>query len=73
MYEMTASTIFASILLTWGIGLLPPVLIRYVFLKRPIGKLPAAVTSMLFWLANLVIFSILGSQSKTHTALALIG
>lgn len=72
MYEMTGSTIFASILITWGIGLLPPVLIRYAILKRPIGKLPAVVICMLFWVANLVIFSILGSQSKTHTALALV-
>jgi hypothetical protein len=72
MYELNAATLLISFLLTWGVGLLPPVLIRFVFLKRPIGKWPAVGVCMFFWFLNLILFSILGSQSKTHTALTLV-
>jgi len=72
MYELNAETLLISFMLTWGIGLLPPVLIRFVFLKRPIGKWPAAGICMFFWFVNLILFSILGSQSKTHAALTLV-
>lgn len=61
-----------SIIITWSIGLFPPLVIRYVILKRPIAKWPAFGTCALFWLINILLFITMGSQSKRHGALVLI-
>lgn len=63
-----ASLLF-SIILTWGIGLAPPLLIRYAILRRPLSKTVAIVIVVVFWFINISIFIALGSQSKTHAAL----
>lgn len=65
-------SIALSIVITWGIGLTPPLLIRYVFLKKPIAKKPAIIIASVFWFINLVLFVALGSRSKTHAALFLV-
>lgn len=72
MYELSAATLLLSLLLTWSIGLLPPVLIRFLFLRRPIGKWPAIGICTFFWFFNVILFSALGSESKTHAALILV-
>jgi len=72
MYELDATTLIVSFVITWSIGLLPPVLIRYAFLKHPLAKWPAIGTCALFWMINIVLFTAIGSKSKTHGALALI-
>ncbi len=72
MYELDAVTIIASIIITWGIGLAPPLLIRYAILKRPMDKWPAIGTCAIFWFLNIIIFTALGSKSKTHGALTLV-
>lgn len=72
MLELDAVTIVASIVLTWGIGLAPPAVIRYAILKRPMNKWPAIGTCAAFWFFNVILFTALGSKSKTHAALTLI-
>lgn len=72
MGDFTLEMFLVSVVVTWAIGLLPPVLIRFAFLKRPIGKWPALATCAFFWLFNFVLFTFLGSRSKTHTVLILI-
>lgn len=72
MYEINLSDVVLSFILTWGIGLAPPVLIRYVFRKEPTDKWPAIGICSLLWLLNVILFTALGSQSKTHGVLALI-
>lgn len=72
MYEFDAVTIIASIIITWGIGLAPPLLIRYAILKRPMDKWPAIGTCAILWFLNIIIFTALGSKSKTHGALTLV-
>lgn len=64
--------LFLSFLFTWGIGLAPPLLIRFIFMRRPIGKGWAIGIAGLFWVFNIMLFTALGSQSKTHGALALV-
>jgi hypothetical protein len=64
--------LFVSFLMTWGIGLTPPLLIRYVFVKRPISRGPAIALVVAFWFFNFLLFTALGSQSKTHSALLLV-
>jgi hypothetical protein len=61
-----------SIIITWFIGLLPPVLIRFVILKRPMDKRSAIGTCVFFWFFNFFLFTALGSRSKHHGALLLV-
>lgn len=61
-----------SLLVTWGIGLVPPLLIRFVFMRRAIGRGWAIGVVAFFWVFNIVLFTILGSQSNQHPALALV-
>lgn len=72
MQELDAATIILSLILTWGVGLLPPVLIRYVFVKRPIAKWPSIGICAMFWFFNFILFTALGSTSKSHGALVLV-
>lgn len=72
MYNIDSANIIFSFMLTWGIGLTPPLVIRYAILKRPMRKWPAISTSIFLWLINLILFSILGSQNNTHTALSIV-
>lgn len=62
-------TMIISFILTWGIGLTPPLLIRFAFLRRPISKGWAIGTVGLFLFINIVLFTAMGSKSKTHAAL----
>ncbi|MEX2374794.1 MAG: hypothetical protein WD942_04300, partial [Dehalococcoidia bacterium] len=52
----------ASFLLTWGIGLAPPALIRYGIRRRPIGRGAAIGLVAGFWVFNVLLFSAMGSQ-----------
>ena len=70
--ESWGATLLISALFTWGIGLAPPLLIRFLFMRRPIGKGWAIGTAAIFWFINIIIFTALGSTSKTHTALFLV-
>lgn len=72
MNELNVTDIIASFIITWSIGLIPPLLIRYVILKIPMKIGYAIGTCALFWVINIVIFTALGSQSKTHGAIHLI-
>jgi hypothetical protein len=60
------------IILTWGIGLTPPLLIRFLLLRRPMEKKYALGIVGLFWVFNLLIFTALGNKSKTHFGLILV-
>ena len=61
-----------SAVLTWAIGLTPPLVIRFALLRRPLSKAGACVVAACFLVANLVVFVALGSESKTHGALFLV-
>jgi hypothetical protein len=64
--------IIFSFLLTWGVGLFIPLLLRFAILRRPIGKTSAIVTISVLWVIDLIIFIELGSKSKSHFALLLV-
>lgn len=70
--EQWGLVLLVSALITWSVGLAPPLLIRFVFMRRPIGKGWAIGLVALIWLFNIVLFTALGSQSKSHGALALV-
>ena len=65
-------TIIVSFVLTWGIGLIPPILIRYAIVRKPLSRGWAIGLVAFLWMVNIVIFTALGSQSKTHAALFLV-
>ena len=65
-------TLIISAILTWGIGLTPPLLIRFAFLRRPISRGWAIGTVALLWIINIMLFTALDSESKTHAALFLV-
>lgn len=70
--ELHPLELVLSLILTWVIGLAPPLLIRFNFNKAPIGKWPAVGTCTVLWFLNVMLFTALGSQSKTHGALTLV-
>lgn len=70
--EQWGLVLFLSALITWGVGLTPPLLIRFALMRRPLSKGWAIGAVASFWLINVVLFTALGSQSKTHGALALV-
>jgi hypothetical protein len=72
MYEINSTDVILSIIFTWVIGLTPPLLIRYTFVKHPIAKWPAIGICAFFWVCNITLFIALGSKSKSHTVLLLI-
>lgn len=72
MAELDAVTILLSFIITWGIGLAPPLLIRYIFLKRPVSRWPAIGICASFWVFNVILFTALGSKSRSHFALTLV-
>lgn len=75
--EQWGWVLLISFLLKWGVGLTPSLLIRFVFMRRPIAKGWAFGAAFLFCIFNLVLFAavneIVGTQStKTHSGLALV-
>ena len=68
-----ALVLVISAVLTWGIGLSVPLLLRYALIRKPLSKVVSLVIVALLGVVNLVIFVSLGSQSKTHAALFLVG
>ena len=65
-------TLILSGVLTWGIGLAPPLLVRFALMRRPMPKSGAIAFVVVFLFINIVIFTVLGSRSKTHGALVLV-
>jgi len=61
-----------SAILTWGIGLAPPLIIRFVIARRPLSKGLSIALVVLLWFINIMLFTALGSESKTHAALFLV-
>jgi len=70
--EQWGLVLVLSLLITWGIGLTPPLLVRFVLMRRPIGKGWAISIVAFFWVFNIVLFTALASQSKFHGALVIV-
>ena len=72
MYEFNAIDLIGSLILTWIIGLTPPLVFRYLIIGKPLSKGWAISICGLFWLINIMIFTALGSKSKSHAALFIV-
>lgn len=62
--------VILSFLITWAVVLAPPLLIRAIR-KTPINKAISILLCVVLYFANVVLFTALGSQSKSHAALLL--
>lgn len=62
-HGLTVSVLILGFIIVWAIGLGPPVLIRYVLLKRPVGTRCAISICAGFWIANFVMVFALGSRN----------
>jgi len=64
-------TLAVSFIITWGVGLTPPLLIRYAFVRRPMSKKAAlwvaAGFSAFFWMVFLILESAFGEKPGTGT------
>ncbi len=59
--------------ITWCVGLIPPILVRYLILSRPVGKRFAIGLCIVFWLIAAPLLSeALGNRIHTGIALTLI-
>jgi hypothetical protein len=67
--SMLILTLVVSFLITWGLGLTPPLVIRYAIVRRPLTKKTAswiaAGFSAFFWLAFLALNNALGEKPGT--------
>lgn len=72
MDNFTPANIAVGFVVTWGIGLMPPLLIRYAFLKRPMGKWPAIWVCGGFWFFSFLLYSAVSGSAKGHNALILV-
>lgn len=68
----TDSFVFViSILFTWGLGLVVPILLRYVILKRPISRGVSIFVISIIYIIQFFISIALGNEG-THVALLLV-
>jgi len=70
--DLGLEDIVLSILLTWLIGLTPPLLIRFVIVRRALQKGWTWALVVCFWFVNISIFVALGSLNKGHAVLLLV-
>lgn len=61
-----------SFVITWSVGLVPPLVIRFLIIKRPISKWATIIVITCFYIINVIFFTLLGSQNKHHAALFLV-
>lgn len=74
-WVLLGSRLVLSALYTWSVGLTPPLIIRFLIVRRPIGKWWAIGTAVGFFFINTILFIILnkliadavGSQTHPQT------
>lgn len=72
-YTASIKEFLIQFILTWIIGLLPPVFIRSLLYRKPMNKWVALLIVVFHYIFNIIFFvEFLGSQSKKHFALFLI-
>ncbi len=66
-----ALTLITSFIITWGIGLSLPLIIRFLIVRNFLNKGISITISIIWYFIQAVIFYMLKSQSKTHFAILL--
>lgn len=71
MNDPGIGAMIAGIVFSWVVALTPPVLIRYLWVKAPLGNWPAAGLCFLFSVVNFGWSSVLGGAGRSYGALLL--
>lgn len=66
------SILIISFVITWSVGLAPPLIIRFLVFKRPLSRWVTITFAVSFYFINVVFFTLLGSQNKYHGGLFLV-
>ena len=53
----------------WTVILVPPSLIRFAFLKRPVSKIMAITISAVLWIVNVIAMAAMGLEKQAHVVL----
>jgi hypothetical protein len=70
MSNLSFIELLLSFVITWTVVLLPPVIIRFIR-RKPLPKGFAITLAAVLYVANVTLFTALGSQSKSHGALVI--
>jgi hypothetical protein len=62
-WQHWALMLIRGVILTWGIGLLPPLVLRFVFLRKPMSRNGALALVTVFAFVNIILFFPPRSQS----------
>lgn len=70
---METGNLIFSIALTWTVGLVLPAVVRFLVYRRPLISYEALAWAFGLAFVELILFVVLGSTSKTHAVLLVIG
>jgi hypothetical protein len=70
MDNLSSIELLLSFVVTWTVVLVPPAIIRFIR-RKPISKWVAITLASVLYFANIVLFTAMGSQSKSHGALVI--
>ena len=65
-------TMILSILFTWGLGLIIPIFLRFVFLKRPVSKIVAIPIVVVTYFVQIGLAIEISGTNKGHSLLFLV-
>lgn len=72
MHDLSVGAMIVGIVFSWIVGLTPPLLIRYAWVKAPLGNRPAAGLCLAFWVINYGWSSVLDGADRSYGALLLV-
>lgn len=70
MSDLSSIELLLSFLITWTVVLVPPAIIRFIR-RKPLTKGVAIALAAVLYFANIILFTAMGSQSKSHGALVI--
>jgi hypothetical protein len=68
MSDTSVLELVLSFIITWTVVLTPPAVVRLIR-RKPLVNPTAIVLSVVLYFVNVILFTAMGSQSKSHTAL----
>lgn len=70
--EPSPTDLLFAFLFTWVVGLIVPLIFRYIVLRRPLSKSISLLIVIFVFIGQLIISLVLSSQNKAHFALLLV-
>jgi hypothetical protein len=64
MFEFDVKTLVLNLIITWFVGLFPPIFMRYAIFREPMEKGPGLITCLLFLVINISVFTMMGRKGE---------